>query len=150
MKLYVTLSKKNLAVALAMLIITLLLLSQFLSVNAGGIDGSTNAKRVDYLKTLGVEVNETATEIKDIIIPQNFGEVYEKYNSLQIENGFNLKNYKGKPAKVYTYAINGDSETVAHLIICFNQIIGGDIASLKINGNMTGLQRNNNERTEIR
>ena len=73
MKLYVTLSKKNLAVALAMLIITLLLLSQFLSVNAGGIDGSTNAKRVDYLKTLGVEVNETATEIKEITIPQNFG-----------------------------------------------------------------------------
>lgn len=143
MKLYFTLSKKNLAVALAVLIIMLLLLSQFLSVNAGGIDGSTNAKRVNYLETLGIKVYETATDIKDITIPENFGDVYEKYNSLQIESGFNLKNYKGKPAKIYTYAIQDDTETVAHLIICSDEIIGGDIASLKLNGNMTGLQRKN-------
>lgn len=143
MKLYFTISKKNLALALATLIIMLLLLSQFLSVNAGGIDGSTNAKRVNYLETLGIVVDETAVEIKDIIIPENFGDVYERYNLLQIENGFNLKNYKGKPAKVYTYAIQGDGETVAHLIICSDEIIGGDIASLKLNGNMTGLQRKN-------
>lgn len=149
MKLYFTLSKKNLAVALATIIIMLLLLSQFLSVNAGGIDGSTNAKRVNFLETLGIEVDETAVEIKDITIPENFGDVYEKYNLLQIENGFNLKNYKGKSAKVYTYAVQGDGETVAHLIICSDEIIGGDIASLKIDGNMTGLQRKINERTKI-
>lgn len=143
MKLYFTLSKKSLAVALAALIIILLLLSQFLSVNAGGIDGSTNAKRVNYLETLGIKVDETATEIKDITIPENFGDVYEKYNLLQIESGFNLKNYKGKPAKIYTYAVQGDGETVAHLIICSDEIVGGDIASLKIDGNMTGLQRKN-------
>lgn len=143
MKLYFTLSKKSLAVALAALIIILLLLSQFLSLNAGGIDGSTNAKRVNYLETLGIKVDETATEIKDITIPENFGDVYEKYNLLQIESGFNLKNYKGKPAKIYTYAVQGDGETVAHLIICSDEIVGGDIASLKIDGNMTGLQRKN-------
>lgn len=143
MKLYFTLSKKNLAVALATLVIILLLLSQFFSVNAGKMDGSTNAKRVNYLETLGIEVDETATEIKDITIPENFGDVYEKYNLLQIESGFNLKNYKGKPAQIYTYSIKGDSETVAHLIICSDKIIGGDIASLKLNGNMTGLKRKN-------
>ena len=143
MKLYFTLSKKSLAVALATLVTILLLLSRFLSVNAGEIDGSTNAKRVNYLETLGIKVDETATEIKDITIPENFGDVYEKYNLLQIESGFNLKNYKGKPAKIYTYAVQGDGETVAHLIICSDEIVGGDIASLKIDGNMTGLQRKN-------
>ncbi len=143
MKFYFILSKRNLAVILAVIIITLLLLSQFLSVNAGGIDGSTNAKRVNYLQSLGIKVDETATDIKDITIPENFSDVYENYNSLQMENGFNLKNFKGKPAKVYTYAIHGDGETVVHLIICSDEIIGGDIASLKIDGNMTGLKRKN-------
>ena len=128
---------------MAVVIITLLLLGQFLSVKAGGIDGSTNAKRVSFLQSLGVEVDETADDIKDITIPENFSDVYEKYNLLQIENGFNLKNYKGKPAKVYTYTVKDDGETVVHLIICSDKIIGGDIASLKIDGNMTGLQRKN-------
>lgn len=143
MKFYFILSKKNLAVILASVIIGFILVGQFLTAKAGGVDGSTNAKRVNFLQSLGLKVNETATEIKDIIIPQNFSKVYENYNQLQTQNGFNLKNYRGKPAKIYTYSIDDDKENVAHLIVCDDKIIGGDIASLRIDGNMTGLQRKN-------
>ncbi len=128
---------------MAALIIGFILIGQFLTANAGGIDGSTNAKRVNYLQTLGFEVDETATEIKDITIPQEFSSVYEKYNLLQQKSGFNLENHKGKKAKVYTYSVNGDPEKAVHLIVCNDEIIGGDIASAKIDGNMTGLQRKN-------
>lgn len=143
MKFYFILSKKNLAVILASVIIGFILVGQFLTAKAGGVDGSTNAKRVNFLQSLGLKVNETATEIKDITIPQNFSKVYENYNLLQTQNGFNLKNYRGKPAKIYTYSIDDDGENVAHLIVCDDKIIGGDIASLRIDGNMTGLQRKN-------
>lgn len=143
MKFYFILSKKNLAVILASVIIGFILVGQFLTAKAGGVDGSTNAKRVNFLQSLGLKVNETATEIKDIIIPQNFSKVYENYNQLQTQNGFNLKNYRGKPAKIYTYSIDDDKENVAHLVVCDDKIIGGDIASLRIDGNMTGLQRKN-------
>lgn len=143
MKFYFILSKKNLAVILASVIIGFILVGQFLTAKAGGVDGSTNAKRVNFLQSLGLKVNETATEIKDIIIPQNFSKVYENYNQLQTQNGFNLKNYRGKPAKIYTYSIDDDKENVAHLIVCDDKIIGGDIASLRIDGSMTGLQRKN-------
>ena len=143
MKLYFTLTKKNLAVILAMGIIALIVMGQFLSVHSGGIDGSTNAKRVYFLQGLGLEINETATEIKDIVIPKNFSAVYEKYNNLQKQAGFDLEKYRGKSAKVYSYSLQDDNEQQIHLIICEDKIIGGDIAHLKIDGNMTGLKRKN-------
>jgi len=143
MKLYFTLTRKNLAIILATLIIAFVLIGQFFTVNAGEVDGSTNAKRVRFMQSLGITPNETAVEIKDIVIPESFSAVYEKYNSLQKESGFNLENYKGKGAAVYTYLLKDNPEKSVHLIICGDKIIGGDIADLNINGNMTGLQRKN-------
>lgn len=143
MKLYFTLTRKNLAIILATLIIAFVLIGQFFTVNAGEVDGSTNAKRVRFMQSLGITPNETAVEIKDIVIPESFSAVYEKYNSLQKESGFNLENYKGKGAAVYTYLLKDNTEKTVHLIICGDKIIGGDIADLNINGNMTGLRRKN-------
>ncbi len=139
MKFYFTLTKRNLAVMVAAAIIILILLGQFFTANASGIDGSTNAKRVEYLSRLGLAFNETPTEIKDIKIPETFSDVYEKYNTLQIEAGFNLKNHRGDTAKVYTYALLDDS--VVHLIICEDKVIGGDISSTKIDGTMKPLRK---------
>ena len=128
---------------MAVIIAAFILTAQFLSLESVGVDASTNAKRVLFLQGLGYEVNETATEIKDIVIPEKFSAVYEKYNNLQKEAGFNLENYKGKSAKVYSYSLQNDAEKQIHLIICEDKLIGGDVASLKLNGNMTGLKRKN-------
>lgn len=143
MKLYFVFTRKNLAVILAVIIAAFILIGQFLSLESVGVDASTNAKRVLFLEGLGYEVDETATEIKDIVIPENFSVVYEKYNNLQKEAGFDLKNYRGKNAKVYSYSLQNDTEQQIHLIVCEDKLIGGDVASLKLNGNMTGLKRKN-------
>ena len=143
MKLYFVFTRKNLAVILAVIIAVFILIGQFSSVKSAEIDASTNAKRVLFLQGLGYEVDETATEIKDIVIPENFSAVYEKYNNLQKQAGFDLKNYRGKNAKVYSYSLQNDAEKQIHLIVCEDRLIGGDVASLKLNGNMTGLKRKN-------
>jgi hypothetical protein len=143
MKLYFVFTRKNLAVILAVIIAVFILIGQFSSVKSAEIDASTNAKRVLFLQGLGYEVDETATEIKDIVIPENFSAVYEKYNNLQKQAGFDLKNYRGKNAKVYSYSLQNDTEKQIHLIVCEDRLIGGDVASLKLNGNMTGLKRKN-------
>ncbi|MEE1244825.1 MAG: DUF4830 domain-containing protein [Acutalibacteraceae bacterium] len=138
MKLYFVISKKNLAVILAAVIIGLILIGQFFTAKQDGFVGSTNAKRVEFLKSLGLAVNETPTEVKNITIPENFGEVYKNYNNLQIESGFNLEKYKGKSAQVYTYSL--ENETVAHLIVCNNKIVGGDISDNEFDGKITALK----------
>lgn len=140
MKLFVILNKKNLAIILALLIIGFLLMGEFLSAQRSGFDGSTNALRVEYLKSIKLEPDDSEVASKNIIIPERFGEVYENYNLIQRKAGFDLSRYKGKEATLYTYALAGEKDREIHLIVCDGKIIGGDIASLKLNGEMKSLK----------
>ncbi len=140
MKFFITLKRRHLAVILAVLIIGLLIFGQFFSAKASGIDGSTNAKRVEYIKSIGIEPDDTDVSSKEIVIPQSFSEVYKEYNRLQKKAGFDLSRYKGENAAVYTYGISGDDRQV-HIIVCKDKIIGGDIADINLNGEMLPLKK---------
>ena len=78
-------------------------------------------------------------------IPKEFNEVYEKYNKLQKQQGFDLEDYKGKTAEVYTYAVknygNKKQEVRANLIVCKGQLVGGDVCSAELDGFMQGLRK---------
>lgn len=139
---YVTLTRKSVAVILGAVIISLILLGQIFSINAGGIDGSTNEKRLQYLNGLGISVNETATNLKTVKIPQEFSDVYKKYNSLQQKAGFDLANYKGKTVEIYTYLCQDQPQKEVHLMVYKGNVIGGDVSETMINGQMTALKRN--------
>lgn len=140
MKIFITISKKSLYVILAVIIITLLVVSKvFFLASANNLDGGTNQKRIDYILELGIKVEETPVFEKQITIPTTFNDVYKKYNLLQSEAGFDLSNYKGKSAKVIAYKIR-NSEKIVTLIIYKDRIIGGDISSPQINGQMEPLK----------
>ena len=141
MKLFITLSKKSLCIILASLIIALILIGQLFTIKAGGIDGSTNALRVEYLSGLGYRVEETAVFAKEIVIPENFSDVYSEYNRLQQGAGFDLSRYKGEKACVYTYRLSDSEDTVINLIVSDNNIIGGDVSSVRIDGEMRAIER---------
>lgn len=138
MRFFITLSKRSLAIILSIVIIGFILVSQVFSQKASRIDGSTNEIRVQYLKSLKLDVDDSNVTSKDITIPQKFNKVYENYNALQKKSGFDLSKYKGKPATVYTYKLSG-TEKLLHLIVCNSIIIGGDIADVNINGEMKPL-----------
>ncbi len=140
MNFFITLKKRHLAVILAVIIIAFLILGQFVSAKANNIDGSTNAKRIEYIKGLGIEPDDTNVSSKQITIPQSFSEVYKEYNRLQKKAGFDLNRYKGEPATVYNYGICG-SDRELHLIVYKNKIIGGDIADINVGGEMLPLKR---------
>lgn len=139
MKLFVTLTKKSLAMIFAVTIMLIIIIGQVFSADSGRIDGSTNAIRVTYLKSLGLEVDDSDVTSKNIVIPENFGEVYNEYNSLQKKSGFDLADYKGEEAVVYTYSLDSPENCQVHLIIYDDAVIGGDIASVKLDGEMLPL-----------
>ena len=141
MKLFITLSKKSLCIILASLIISLIIIGQLFTIKAGGIDGSTNALRVEYLSGLGYRVDETAISVKEIVIPEIFSDVYSEYNRLQQAAGFDLSRYKGENACVYTYRLSDSEDTVINLIVSDNNIIGGDVSSVRIDGEMRAIER---------
>lgn len=140
MKFFITLSKKNLAVITLLTIIILVVFGSVCSARSGGIDGSTNALRVAYIKKLGYEINETAVSVKEITLPQDFSAVYEKYNKLQKSAGFDLWDYRGEKAQVYCYELSFDSTVNVHLIISDGQVIGGDVTETEFDGEMKPLK----------
>ena len=74
---------------------------------------------------------------KEITIPQEFEDIYNKYNALQQEAGFDLSEFKGKKATLYTYPLYGTTEV--HIIVCDGIIIGGDIADIRFGCEMKPL-----------
>ena len=139
MKLFITFSKRSLAAVLFALIAALVILSRVTALSGGDINGSTNAQRVDYIDSLGCKADETALSSKETVIPQSFGKVYEKYNSLQKKAGFDLERFKGKPATVYTYGLADNPDTIVNLIVVNGCIVGGDISSAALDGFMLPL-----------
>ena len=134
-------------VALAVVLVLIILLAGRRDNNAQATMGSVvrdNAERVSFLHDLGWQVEEQAIDEQDVIIPKEFTEVYEKYNEIQIAQGFDLSKYAGIEAKRYTYRIlnypEDDVAAVADIIVYRNEIIAGDVQSNKLDGFMVGLE----------
>lgn len=84
---------------------------------------------------------------KEITIPSVFGEVYERYNDIQKESGFDLSRHRGHSATVYTFTAAGYADEAGeirknaevHVLVCEGKIIGGDISTAALDGFMVGL-----------
>ena len=109
----------------------------------GGILLRTTEDRIAYLASLGwTALPESETE-KPILIPKEFSEVYEKYNELQLAQGFDLRDYRGMDATLYTYEITNHpcgERVIAQLIVYAGEAIGGDVHSARLDGFMHGLR----------
>jgi hypothetical protein len=103
-----------------------------------------NEQRVQYLSSLGWEVESDVLEQQDITIPKEFNEIYKQYNSLQQQQGFDLLDYAGMEATRYTYQVlnypDYDDTVVADIIVYNNMVIGGDIQATAMDGFMSGLE----------
>ena len=101
--------------------------------------GAKNDKCGDFLRDLGYRFSdETVTKF---VIPSEFDSVYENYNNLQKEAGFDLLLYAGKECEMHTYELLNHplGKCRANLIIFEGEIIGGDISSVELDGFMEPL-----------
>lgn len=109
------------------------------------ISCATAEERLEYLNSLGWQV-EKSEEMKEITIPQKFNAVYNQYNDIQAEQGFDLENYKGKKAVVYTYKVTNyedNDNVIADLIVCDGILIGADLCDTNAeNGFLVALAEN--------
>lgn len=102
-------------------------------------------QRQDFLKKMGWEVSEEYTECKVVIIPEKFNKVYQSYNNLQKEQGFDLEKLRGKTVEVYTYEVYNypghEKNMVATLMVYEGELVGGDVACIELDGFMQGLKK---------
>lgn len=91
----------------------------------------TGEERLSFLKNLGYEAEETPTQVREIVLPNETDETMTKYNELQKQMGFDLEAYLGKRVKLYTYRLlnHKDANALAHLYIYRDTVIGGHVAT---------------------
>ncbi len=147
-------SKGKLA-AIVLLILFVVVLLAVLLKNADeptpGTDGEqtvsasevhTNEDRVAYLAQFGWEVSAEPVQTQEVRIPTDPSDVFERYNDLQIAQGFDLHDYAGKTVRRYVYEIEnypgGDGQYYATLLICKGAVIGGDVCAAEKGGVMHG------------
>ena len=99
---------------------------------SASISAKTDGERRAYLKKYGFELAKECTQ-KEITIPEKWNDVYNDYNQIQKNQGFDLTDYKGQKATLYTYTVTnykGDGEyIVADMLVSGGVLIGGDICN---------------------
>ncbi len=100
---------------------------------------------LSFISNYGWQVDNVPVEVRDVIIPEIFDEVYQNYNEIQIEQGFNLEKYAGQRVKRWTYIIRNYPETLPtddfiriNILVSDGVVIGGDVCSVKLDGFMHG------------
>lgn len=105
---------------------------------------ATNDARVQYLTDYGWEVVSSPVQTQQVRIPTEVTEVYERYNALQMSQGFDLTQYAGKTATQYVYEIknypNAADPVYATLLVYQDRVIGADITNTSADGVVQGLE----------
>ena len=105
---------------------------------------STAGERTAFLAELGWEADPASETAQQIRIPERFGSVYEGYNELQKQQGYDLEPFQGTDVELYTYTVTNypdKTQTVlANLYIFNGRIIAGDVHSTNLGGFMIGIK----------
>ena len=100
--------------------------------------------RVAFLAECGWKVDSPALKEETVLIPKDFSPVFEDYNELQKQQGFDLSRFCGKEVKLYTYRVLDSrlgENILAMLYVCNGTVIGGDVHSTALDGFMCGLKQ---------
>ena len=101
------------------------------------------AEAGDYryaIKGQGYIPSKEPAEVVEIHIPAQWDNVYNNYNALQKEGGFDLEPWKGRGCTRYTYLIP-ELNARGNVLVHGGVIIGGDICSITLDGIMLPLEK---------
>lgn len=106
-----------------------------------------NEDRLSYLSQQGWTVEEVPVTEQIVLLPTDFPPVLEQYNALQLQQGFDLKQFGGKEVEMYVYRILNYPASPEHgdvygcIYIYKGSVIGGDVHSASMTGFMEALRK---------
>ena len=113
--------------------------------DAPALSAASEEEILTFISGYGWQVDESPVEVREVIIPATFDEVYKNYNQIQTEQGFNLEKYAGQRVKRWTYIVRNYPETSPaddfiriNILVSDGVVIGGDVCSVKLDGFMHG------------
>ncbi len=111
------------------------------------LKAADSSERMSFISQFGWEVSEEPTEVREIVIPQTFDDVYKKYNEIQLAQGFDLSSYAGMRVKRWTYSVKNyagyeDKDCIRiNILVKDGTVIGGDVCSTELDGFMHGFSK---------
>jgi len=144
--------KKKICVVLAVILLavtSVIVLTKFHNsvptAECGGVkytlSAGSNEERVSFFSQFGWKVDTEPVEIKDVVIPAKFNDVYLSYNNIQKEQGLDLEPYEGKTCRQWVYSVKNYPQSTnvrATILVLNNRVIGGDLSTTALDGFMTG------------
>lgn len=105
---------------------------------------SSNDGRVKFLTDFGWDVTTSPTESGQVKIPDQPSPVFDRYNTLQKNQGYDLSKFAGKNVMRYVYKINNfpgaTGSVYATLLVYNNEVIGGDVTDTSVGGRIRGFK----------
>lgn len=115
-------------------------------VSVNGAD-ATSVELKSFISSYGWKVIDEPDEVREIMIPAEFDDVYTSYNSIQTAQGFDLSGLKGQRVKRWTYTVTNypgyEAEDCIKInILVYNGcVVGGDVCSVRLDGFMHGFEK---------
>lgn len=115
-------------------------------VSVNGSDASSVGLK-EFISSYGWSVKAEPDEVREVIIPAEFDDVYTNYNSIQTAQGFDLSLLKGHRVKKWTYTITNypgyeTEDCIKINILVYNGcVVGGDVCSVRLDGFMHGFEK---------
>ncbi len=115
---------------------------------ADALPDANASAAVAFLTEYGWMVDPASCETAEVLIPSEFGAVYESYNALQRSQGFDLSPLRGSRAERYSFIVTNypgyeDSGTVhANVLFVGKEIVAADLCSVALDGFIRGVISN--------
>ncbi len=99
---------------------------------------------LEVISGFGWEVLNEPDDVREIMIPAEFDDVYKNYNEIQRAQGYNLEKYAGKRVKKWSFTVTNypgyeEQDFIKINVLVFEgRVIGGDVCSVKLDGFMHG------------
>ena len=133
-----------LLVGIAAIILGIILFAGGKGEDADPPNAATNDQRVAFLGSYGWEAANVPAQSGQVRIPEEAGEVFTRYNTLQKSQGYDLSAYAGKNVMRYVYEIDNypgaTAPVYATLLVYEDRVIGGDVTDTSANGQIRGFQ----------
>ncbi len=106
------------------------------------VDGTAGI--LEFISDYGWEVMPEPDDVREVVIPAEFDEVYNNYNEIQLAQGYDLEKYAGERVKKWSFTVTNypgheEQDYIKINILVFDaHVIGGDVCSVKLDGFMHG------------
>lgn len=123
-----------------LVVILIALIISAIVYSSSGCDKNIEICRA-FLSDLGYSTEKEPYDEEEIKIPEGFGQIYENYNKLQVEAGFDLTPLRGCTVKRYSFHIKDNINLDANILFFEGKICGGDICNPSLSGYMLPLTK---------